>query len=465
MADIGVTGLGTMGGALALNMAEKGFTVAVHNRSRERSDTLLSAAGALAERLEPVSSLEDLVRALEAPRLILIMLPAGGPVDAVIEALVPHLDPGDTLIDGGNADFNDTRRREAELSGRGIGFVGMGVSGGEEGARHGPSIMVGGSEAAWERLGPIAEAIAARYKDEPCAARLGPDGAGHFVKTVHNGIEYADMQIIAEVWGLLRAGGRAPKEAAGLFAEWDEGPLHSYLVDITAKVLAAEDPDTGGPVVDAILDVAGQKGTGRWTVIEALKLGQSASTIEAAVGARSWSSELAARALAVERLPSGEAMSRPVLDADLEKALLAARIIGYSQGFSLLARASAEFGWALDLARIAEIWRAGCIIRSALLDDIALAARDGLPEDQLLLSSHFNVRLAELVPALRRVVASAVCAGAPVPALAAALSFYDTMRQARGTADLIQAQRDYFGRHGFRRRDREGEGFHGPWVG
>jgi len=464
MADIGLTGLGTMGAALALNMAEKGYSVAVHNRSPGRTEDLVAGAGALAERLEAVDELAGFAEALAPPRLIVMMVPAGEVTDAVIEALLPHLGPGDTLVDGGNADFNATRRREAELADKGIGLVGMGVSGGEEGARHGPSIMVGGSEAAWERLGPIAEAIAARYKGEPCAARLGPDGAGHFVKTVHNGIEYADMQMIAEVWGLLRAGGRAPKEAAGLFAEWDEGPLHSYLVEITAKVLAAHDTETGGPVVDAILDVAGQKGTGRWTVIEALKLGQSASAIEAAVGARSWSSELEARALGEERLPPGEAISRPVLDADLEKALLAARIIGYSQGFSLLARASAEFGWALDLARIAEIWRAGCIIRSALLDDIAKAARDGLPEDQLLLSPHFTARLATMVPALRRVVASAVCAGTPVPALAAALSFYDTMRQAHGTTDLIQAQRDFFGRHGFRRRDREGDGFHGPWA-
>jgi len=464
MADIGLTGLGTMGAALALNMAEKGFRVAVHNRTTATTRAFVENAGALADRLEALDDLADFARALAPPRLILMMVPAGDAVDAVIDALLPHLDEGDTLIDGGNADFNDTRRREAALAEKGFGFVGMGVSGGEEGARHGPSIMVGGPEASYGRLGPILEAIAARYRDEPCAAWLGPDGAGHFVKTVHNGIEYADMEMIAEVWGLLRASGRSPKSAAELFAEWDEGPLHSYLVEITAKVLAATDGETGAPLIDVILDVAGQKGTGRWTVIEALKLGQSASAIEAAVGARSWSSELAARAVGAERLSPGEAAPRPVLDADLEKALLAARIVGYSQGMALLSRASAEFGWDLDLARTAEIWRAGCIIRSALLDDIAKAARDGLPEDQLILAPYFIDRLAETIPALRRVVSSAVCAGIPVPALAAALCFYDTMRAARGTADLIQGQRDYFGRHGFVRRDAEGDGHHGPWA-
>ncbi|MEM9709356.1 MAG: NADP-dependent phosphogluconate dehydrogenase [Pseudomonadota bacterium] len=464
MADIGLTGLGTMGAALALNMAERGYSVAVHNRSRGRTDELVAEAGALADNLEPIEDLADFARSLAPPRLILMMVPAGAPVDGVIEALLPHLDQGDTLIDGGNADFNDTRRRERDLAAKGFGFVGMGVSGGEDGARHGPSIMVGGPEASYDRLGPIVEAIAARYQDAPCAAWLGPDGAGHFVKTVHNGIEYGDMQLIAEVWALLRASGRSYKSGAELFSEWNEGPLHSYLVEITSEVLAATDRATGGPLLDVILDVAGQKGTGRWTLIEALKLGQSASTIEAAVGARSWSSERAARALGAETLAPGETARKPILDTDLEKALLAARIIAYSQGLTLLSRASAEFDWNLDLARIAEIWRAGCIIRSALLDDIAHAARDGLPEDQLILAPAFAVRLAETLPALRRVTSAAISSGAPVPAFASALSFYDTMRQARGSADLIQGQRDFFGRHGFQRIDQDGDGFHGPWA-
>ncbi|MEL7106652.1 MAG: NADP-dependent phosphogluconate dehydrogenase [Pseudomonadota bacterium] len=464
MADIGLTGLGTMGAPLSLNMAEKGFKVAVHNRSRARTDALVAAAGPLADNLDPLDNLADFATALSAPRLIVLMVPAGGPVDQVIEALLPHLDPGDTLIDAGNADFNETRRREADLAAKGFGFVGMGVSGGEEGARHGPSIMVGGPKASYDRLGPIVEAISARYKNDPCAAWLGPDGAGHFVKTVHNGIEYADMQLIAEVWGLLRAAGRSHRDAADLFAAWNTGPLQSYLVEITAEVLAAKDTETGQPLLDVILDVAGQKGTGRWTVIEALKLGQSASTIEAAVGARSWSSELEARALGQARLDPGEVRPKPILDGDLEKALLAARIIGYSQGLTLLSRASSAFDWDLDLARIAEIWRAGCIIRSGLLDDIAKAARAGLPEDQLILAPAFVDRLCETLPALRRVCLAAVASGAPVPALTAALGFYDTMRMARGTADLVQGQRDFFGRHGFRRRDQEGDGFHGPWA-
>lgn len=453
-----------MGAALALNMAEKGYRVAIHNRSRGRTDDLVASAGPLAGNLEPLDDLAEFAAALEAPRLIVLMVPAGGPVDAVIEALLPHIDPGDTLIDAGNADFNETRRREAVLAEKGFGFVGMGVSGGEEGARHGPSIMVGGPKASYDRLGPIVEAIAARYKADPCAAWLGPNGAGHFVKTVHNGIEYADMQLIAEVWGLLRASGRSHKDASDLFAQWNEGPLQSYLVEITAEVLAAKDTDTGQPLLEVILDVAGQKGTGRWTVIEALRLGQSASTIEAAVGARSWSSELEARALGEARLDAGEVRPKPILDGDLEKALLAARIIGYSQGLSVLLRASAEFDWDLDLARIAEIWRAGCIVRSALLDDIAKAVRAGLPEGQLILAPAFVTRLAETLPALRRVCLAGVATGAPVPALTAALGFYDTMRFARGTADMIQGQRDYFGRHGFRRRDRDGDGFHGPWA-
>ncbi len=465
MADIGLTGLGTMGAALSLNMAEKGFKVAIHNRSRGRTDDLINQAEDLAKNLVAIDDLSDFATSLKAPRVIILMVPAGGPVDQVIDALLPHLDQGDTLVDAGNADFNETQRREAELAAKGFGFVGMGVSGGEEGASHGPSIMVGGPKASYDTLGPIVEAISARYRDDPCAAWLGPDGAGHFVKTVHNGIEYADMQLIAEVWGLLKASGRSYKEGAALFAEWNEGPLQSYLVEITSEVLSAKDAETGQSLLEIVLDVAGQKGTGRWTVIEALKLGQSASTIEAAVGARSWSTELTARSLGEDLLSDGETKPKPILDGDLEKALLAARVIGYSQGLTLLSKASTEFNWDLDLARIAEIWRAGCIIRSALLDDIAKAARAGMPEDQLILSPAFVDRLSATVPALRRVTVAAMCSGAPVPAFAAALSYYDTMRFSRGTADLIQGQRDFFGRHGFRRRDKDGDGYHGPWAG
>lgn len=463
MARIGLTGLGTMGAALALNMAEKGFAVAVHNRSNEKVDSFMDRAGDLSETLTPAYELEDLVGALERPRAVVVMVAAGA-VDAVIDDLAPLLDEGDLIVDAGNADFNDTRRRTEELAAKGLGFLGMGVSGGEEGARHGPSIMVGGRRESYDGISDIVTAIAAKYQGAPCADWLGPDGAGHFVKTVHNGIEYADMQLIAEVYGLMRAGGRPLDDMAEVFAEWNGGPLQSYLIEITAKILAADDGETGKPVVDVILDSAGQKGTGRWTVIEALKLGQSASTIEAAVGARSWSAAKDMRVAAEAHFPHGKETTAEILDADLESALLSARIIGYGQGIALLAAASEHFDWSLDLARVAEIWRAGCIIRSSLLDDIAGAVRDGLPHRQLILAPDFAQRLTSGVPALRRVVTASIHRGLPVPAMAAALSYFDTVRRARGTADLIQAQRDFFGRHGFERVDRDGTGFHGPWA-
>lgn len=464
MARIGLTGLGTMGAALSLNIAEKGFEIAVHNRSAERTADFVAAAGDLAQNITPADDLPALVAAIDRPRAIILMVPAGKPVDSVIEGLVEHLDPGDLIIDAGNANFHDTRRREAELREKGFNFIGMGVSGGEDGARHGPSIMVGGPADSYPPIQDIIEAIAARYKDAPCAAHLGPDGAGHFVKTVHNGIEYADMQLIAEVWGMLRDGqGRTPASAAALFDEWNGGPLHSYLVEITAKVLAATDPETKAPMVDIILDRAGQKGTGRWTLIEALTMGQSATTIEAAVAARSWSSDIEARATGATRLAPPEGKCRPVLDSDLEEALLAARMIAYGQGMALLQAASDEYDWSLDLAQTAEIWRAGCIIRSALLDDIAAAIRGGLPHGQLIFADRFAPRLDQYVPALRRVVTTGLAAGLPMPAMAAALAHFDTLRTARGTTDLIQAQRDFFGAHGFERRDMDDTGHHGPW--
>ncbi|MCG6904812.1 MAG: NADP-dependent phosphogluconate dehydrogenase, partial [Rhodobacter sp.] len=345
-ARIGLIGLGVMGANLALNIAEKGFPVAVHNRTTSAIDDFIANAGDLADRLVGAATPQALAAALTPPRAIIIMVKAGAPVDATIDALRPHLDPGDIIIDAGNADFNDTRRREAALREAGFRFVGMGVSGGEEGARHGPSIMVGGAPEAYAEIADIVQAIAAKYQDEPCAAHLGTDGAGHFVKTVHNGIEYADMQMIAEIYGLLRHGeDRSPADIAALFDEWNDGLLKSYLVEITAKTLAATDPETGQPMVDVIMDRAGQKGTGRWTVIEALKLGQSASTIEAAVGARSWSAAKELRILGESALQSHvvAAAGPALLDVDLERALLAARVIAYAQGFTLLAAASDEF--------------------------------------------------------------------------------------------------------------------------
>lgn len=463
-ARIGVYGMGTMGRALALNIAEAGFSVAVSNRSTGDLAQVVAAAQGLAGDLGAHDTMADFLAALERPRVILFMIPSGAPLDQMIADIVPHLDKGDLLIDGGNADFNDTRRRSAALMAQGIDFIGMGVSGGEEGARHGPSIMVGGTDQTYARIRHIVEAIAARYKGDPCVALLGPDGAGHFVKTVHNGIEYADMQMIAEVYGLLRdAMGWPAKASAALFDGWNKGPLQSYLIEITGKVLAATDPGTGQPMVDVILDRAGQKGTGRWTVIEALKLGQSASAIEAAVAARSWSSMKALRVSGQEQLtlPPG-----PAIDLDqgvLEAALVTAKITAYAQGLSLLQAASEAFDWQIDLARVAEIWRAGCIIRSAMLDDIAGAVRDGLPQGSLILAPRFRAPVLEGLPALRQVVAQASAGGVPVPALSGALSYLEAMRRAQGTSNLIQAQRDFFGAHGFERTDREGTGFHGPW--
>lgn len=463
-ANIGIYGLGTMGSALALNMAEKGFDVAVSNREAEWIAPFTDEAGGLAKRLHPHENLADFVAALERPRVILFMIPSGAPMDAMLREIDPLLAPGDIVIDGGNADFHDTRRRAAELSVSRRYYVGLGVSGGEAGARTGPSMMVGGPPEAWERIAPVLTAIAARHEGSPCVAHLGPDGAGHFVKTVHNGIEYADMQIIAEIYGLLRGGaGLSPPEIAALFETWNAGPLRSFLVEVTAEVLAATDPQTGHPVVDVIKDAAGQKGTGRWTVIEALRLGQSASVIEAAVGARSWSSEKEVRQ-AAETVLGGAAGAITATPETLAEAFLAARLLAYAQGFRVIAAASVAYGWALEPQVIARIWRAGCIIRADLLDDIAGAFAAGAPEGELLLAPGFAERLVSHLPALRQVVAEAVHAGHPVPALSAALAWYDTMRHGHGTAGLIQAQRDRFGHHGFERLGQPGR-HHGPWWG
>ncbi|WP_321364354.1 NADP-dependent phosphogluconate dehydrogenase [uncultured Celeribacter sp.] len=465
-ARIGLVGLGVMGANLSLNIAEKGFPIAVFNRTGSVTDAFIAESGDLREALVPTKTYEELVAALEAPRAVIIMVKAGGPVDAVIEALTPLLDDGDMIIDAGNADFHDTRRREAALREKGLNFIGMGVSGGEEGARHGPSIMVGGNPASYETIRDIIEAISAKHDGDPCAAHFGPDGAGHFVKTVHNGIEYADMQMIAEIYGLLRDGAhKAPEEIGALFERWDKGPLNSYLVEISGKVLQTNDPKTGKPMVEVIVDKAGQKGTGRWTAIEALTLGQSPSTIEAAVAARSWSSEKETR-LAGEEIFGTEPEHHLTLpkETDFEQALLVAKLVAYDQGFKLLKAASDHYDWGLDLARAAEVWREGCIIRSALLDDMAAAIRNGLPQDQLIFSADFIAHMKTGLPALRCVVSYATTAGLPIPALANALAYFDTMRQARGTTDLIQAQRDFFGAHGFERMD-GGEGQHGPWHG
>ncbi|MEQ6250168.1 NADP-dependent phosphogluconate dehydrogenase [Sulfitobacter sp. HNIBRBA3233] len=457
-ADIGVYGLGTMGSALALNLAENGFRVAVSNREEDWIAPFVQEAGDLSARLVACGSLEELVAAVTPPRNILFMIPSGAPMDAMLDAVLPMLDPGDTVIDGGNADFNDTRRRSDTVAAAGMHFVGMGVSGGETGARHGPSMMVGGSEASWHSLRPILESIAARFDGDPCVAHVGPDGAGHFVKTVHNGIEYADMQMIAEIYGLLRdAAGWDAGRIGGLFQGWNDTELGSFLIEVSAAALQTRDPQTGGPLVDAIVDRAGQKGTGRWTVIEALKMGQSASAIEAAVGARSWSSDSDLRDTASGILSDG-ALNGEVPDEEaLADALLAGRILAHAQGFDILRAGSATFDWGLDPARIAEIWRAGCIIRSALLERFASASRTDPPHGALILAPDLADTLARCLPGLRRVVRSGVALGIPLPALSAALAWYDSLRTARGTTNLIQAQRDFFGAHGFGRRGQEGQ--------
>lgn len=463
IASIGLIGVGTMGSALALNIAENGHDIALYNLDPKTIDDLIGRAGELAPRLNKTLDIKELVEALKPPRAIILLVPAGAPVDSTINELVKHLEPGDTIIDGGNSDFKDTQKRTKRVEAEGLQYLGVGVSGGEDGARHGPSMMVGGSPTAWEPIRPIFEAIAAKFNGEPCVAHLGPDGAGHFVKTVHNGIEYADMQMIAEIYGLLRdAHGHTPKQIAPLFYKWNEGPLQSYLVEISAKVLDAIDPETGKPMLDVIVDQAGQKGTGRWTVIEAIKMGQSASIIEAAVGARVLSSERSVRQAAGDILGSDVPDGIAFEESDLESALLVGRALSYAQGFRILKAASDEFDWNLEYFKIAEVWRAGCIIRSAMLDDISTAFKSDLPHGRLILSNHFASLLKTHIGALRRVVATATLAGLPVPALSSAVSWYDEIRQPRGTANMIQGQRDFFGAHGFARLDQDGE-FHGPW--
>jgi 6-phosphogluconate dehydrogenase len=466
-AEIGLIGLGVMGSNLALNIAENASTIAVANRTIEKVDAFHTEAGALKDRIVPCHSLEALVGAIRAPRPIIIMTKAGAAVDEQIAALRPLLEAGDIIIDAGNANFHDTVRRAKELDGSGLTFIGMGVSGGEEGARHGPSIMVGGTAEAYRRVEPMLKAIAARFQGEPCVAHLGADGAGHFVKTIHNGIEYADMQMIAEIYGIMRDGlGMAPAEMADIFARWNEGPLNSYLIEVTAKALAAKDAETGGALVDQILDSAGQKGTGRWAAIEAQMIGVAATTIEAAVAARILSTMKAEREAAEQVFgpiePLDASIDRATIIDQLEQALLAAKIAAYAQGFAVMAGASADHGWDLPLATIARIWRAGCIIRSQFLDEMASTFEAESGTANLLVTPRFSAMMRDASVGLRKIVALSATSGIPTPALSAALAYFDTYRRARGTANLIQAQRDFFGAHGFERLDGSGP-HHGQW--
>ncbi len=457
----GLIGLGTMGAALALNIAEKGFPIAVFNRTTSRTHDFHATAGILADRITPTDTLADLVAAIAPPRVIILMVPAGPAVDDQLAALAPLLGPDDLVIDAGNANFHDTNRRTA--AGLPFRFMGIGVSGGEEGARHGPAIMAGGTAEDWARMAPLFQAIAARAEDgTPCADHMGQAGAGHFVKAVHNGIEYADMQMIAEVYGVMRDGlGLTAPEIAPVFARWNEGTLRSYLVEISAAVAAARDPHGTGPLLDMIVDAAGQKGTGRWTAIEAQNLAAPIPVIEAAVMARNVSARREERAM-------GEALYGPAPEraevplADLEHALIAGKILCYAQGFAMMTAAAKEFGWALDMPAIARVWRAGCIIRSAMLNDMVTAlAQD--PARNLMLAPFFADHLRRSVPALRRVVAAGALHGLGLPALSAGLAWFDLMRTARGTANMIQGQRDFFGLHGFDRLDGK-DLHHGPWA-
>jgi 6-phosphogluconate dehydrogenase len=461
-AQIGVTGLGVMGRNLARNFARNGYTVALHNRTASRVTDIMEQFGDEGA-FVPSQSAEEFVRSLERPRRIVIMVNAGQATDAVIDEFAPLLEPGDMLIDGGNAHFHDTRRREAALKDRQLHFVGMGVSGGEEGALNGPSIMPGGSKESYEALGPMLETISAHVDGTPCCTHIGPDGAGHFVKMVHNGIEYADMQLIAEAYDLLRYGaGQEPAQIAETFRRWNEGRLDSYLIEITAEVLAHTDAATGKPFVDIVLDQAEQKGTGRWTVQDALDLGVPVSGIAEAVFARSLSGHADLRAAArglPGPVPAGDAQD---LTDHIEQALYASKLVSYAQGWNMIDAGSREYGWDIDLGQVAVIWRGGCIIRAVFLDRIRAAYERDPDLRTLLTDEHFSREIGGAQDSWREVVATAARLGIPAPGFSAALAYYDAVRAERLPAALIQGLRDYFGAHTYRRTDREGS-FHTLW--
>jgi len=467
-AQIGVTGLAVMGRNLARNFARHGYTVAVHNRSYAKTQSLIEENGDEGA-FVPSESMADFVASLERPRKVVVMVKAGGPTDAVISELVPLLDEGDIVIDAGNAHFPDTRRREAELKAHGLHFVGTGVSGGEEGALLGPSIMPGGSRDSYEVLGPILEDISAKVDGTPCCTYVGPDGAGHFVKMVHNGIEYADMQLIAEAYDLLKQGlGASAAEIGDIFRTWNEGDLESFLIEITADVLSHVDAETGQAFVDIVLDQAEQKGTGRWTVQNALDLGVPITGIAEATFARALSGSVPQRTAAVGVLPAEttpfDVADRDAFIEDVRLALYASKVVAYSQGFDQIAAASAEFGWDIDRGAMARIWRGGCIIRARFLNRITEAYEREAELPLLLADPYFAGAVGNGVAAWRRVVSQAALAGVPTPAFSSSLAYYDGVRAERLPASLIQAQRDFFGAHTYRRTDRHGT-FHTEWSG
>jgi len=467
-ADIGVTGLAVMGRNLARNLARHGHAVALHNRSAERTRALVREHGDEGT-FVPSETMAGFVATLRRPRVVIIMVKAGAGTDAVIDQLVPLLEEGDIVVDCGNSQYTDTRRREAALRDHGLHFVGCGVSGGEEGALNGPSIMPGGSAESYLRLGPMFESIAAQVDGTPCCTHVGPDGAGHFVKMVHNGIEYADMQLIAEAYDILRTGlGEDPGEISEIFRAWNEGDLDSFLIKITADVLAHVDARTGAPFIDIVADQAEQKGTGRWTVQSALDLGIPITGIAEATFARSLSGHVDQRAAARDAF-GGKAGQPAGLDRDafveqVRRALYASKVVAYAQGFDHIAAGSAEYDWGIDRGAMATIWRGGCIIRARFLDRIRTAYDEnpGLPS--LLVAPYFADAIRDGVDSWRQVVAQAAMSGIATPAFSSSLAYYDALRRDRLPASLIQSLRDNFGAHTYRRVDAEGA-FHTEWAG
>ena len=472
-ADIGVVGLGVMGANLARNLARHGHEVAVFNRTTARTQRLMERY-AQEGTFVPSERLADFTASLRRPRVAVVMVQAGDATQAVIDQLADLLEPGDIVVDAGNTLYTDTRRREAALRERGLHLVGMGVSGGEEGALLGPSIMPGGSAHSYERLGPILESVAATAEDgTPCVTHVGPDGAGHFVKMVHNGIEYADMQLIAEAYDLLRGvAGMSVPEIAEVFRAWKDSELDSYLIDVTTEVLSRTDPATGGPFVDAIVDAAGQKGTGVWTTQTALELGVAVPAIAEATFARAASSSAGAR-LAVRHAALDAAAQPPALEtpeareefvAAVKDALYGSKIAAYAQGFDEIATASELYGWEVDLGAMARIWRGGCIIRARFLDDITRAYAEEPALGSLLTAPVFASALEAALPAWRQIVATAALAGVPAPAFASSLAYVDQLRAERLPAALIQGQRDFFGSHTYHRVDDPEGVYHVLWA-
>jgi 6-phosphogluconate dehydrogenase len=467
-ADIGLIGLAVMGQNLALNINDHGYQVAVYNRTAEKTDAFLDGP-ARGTNIIGCHTLGDLAAALTWPRKVILMVRAGEPVDQFIEQLLPHLQAGDIIIDGGNSRFIDTNRRYAELAEKGIRFVGCGISGGEEGARHGPSIMPGGDAEAWPEIKPILQSIAAKVDGEPCCQWVGQAGAGHYVKMVHNGIEYGDMQLISEAYQLMREGLQLPVEdIQAVFEDWNKGVLDSYLIEITANILGVKDED-GAPLVDKILDTASQKGTGKWTGISALDLGVPLTLIGEAVFARCLSSLKEERLLAEQRYqPPGSRFSgdRQATLRAIHDALYASKIISYAQGYMLMREAAADNGWNLSYGDIALMWRGGCIIRSRFLGNIKNAFTTNPELHNLLLDGFFIQAIKSAEPGWRKATALGIELGIPLPAFSSALAFFDGYRSGRLPANLLQAQRDYFGAHTYERVDRpRGEYFHTNWTG